>query len=150
MIADMLGVPREDRDRFRTWSTTLIQSNPTRGEFGPGLDAAAALYDYFASLPRRAPHAPPRRPHDRPRPRRGRRPAPQRGRASSGSASCCSSPATKPPPTCSPTAPWSLPTTPTADARLVDDPAGIPAAVEEPAALRLTRPGARAHPDPTG
>jgi cytochrome P450 len=50
VIADMLGVPREDRDRFRTWSTTLIQSNPTRGEFGPGLDAAAALYDYFASF----------------------------------------------------------------------------------------------------
>lgn len=50
VIADMLGVPREDRDRFRTWSTTLIQSNPTRGEFGAGLDAAAALYDYFAAF----------------------------------------------------------------------------------------------------
>ncbi|HEY0891207.1 MAG TPA: cytochrome P450 [Nocardioides sp.] len=50
VIADMLGVPREDRDRFRTWSTTLIQSNPIRGEFGPGLDAAAALYDYFTAF----------------------------------------------------------------------------------------------------
>ncbi len=50
VIADMLGVPREDRDRFRSWSTTLIQSNPTRGEFGPGLDAAAALYDYFSAF----------------------------------------------------------------------------------------------------
>ncbi|WP_310964080.1 cytochrome P450 [Nocardioides terrisoli] len=50
VIADMLGVPREDRDQFRTWSTTLIQSNPTRGEFGPGLDAAAALYEYFAAF----------------------------------------------------------------------------------------------------
>jgi len=50
VIADLLGVPREDRDRFRTWSTTLIQSNPTRGEFGPGLDAAAALYEYFAGF----------------------------------------------------------------------------------------------------
>ncbi len=50
VIADMLGVPREDRDRFRTWSTTLIQSNPTRGEFGAGLDAAAALYDYFKTF----------------------------------------------------------------------------------------------------
>lgn len=50
VIADMLGVPREDRGRFRTWSTTLIQSNPIRGEFGPGLDAAAALYDYFTSF----------------------------------------------------------------------------------------------------
>lgn len=50
VIADMLGVPREDRDRFRTWSTALIQSNPTRGEFGPGLDAAAALYEYFSAF----------------------------------------------------------------------------------------------------
>jgi len=50
VIADMLGVPREDRDRFRTWSTALIQSNPARGEFGPGLEAAAALYDYFRSF----------------------------------------------------------------------------------------------------
>ena len=50
VIADMLGVPRNDRDRFRTWSTTLIQSNPIRGEFGPGLDAAAALYEYFSTF----------------------------------------------------------------------------------------------------
>lgn len=50
VIADMLGVPREDRDQFRTWSTTLIQSNPTRGEFGPGLDAAASLYEYFSAF----------------------------------------------------------------------------------------------------
>ncbi|WP_244929371.1 cytochrome P450 [Nocardioides sp. W7] len=50
VIADMLGVPREDRDRFRTWSTTLVQSNPIRGEMGPGLDAAAALYDYFSTF----------------------------------------------------------------------------------------------------
>lgn len=50
VIADMLGVPREDRDQFRNWSTTLIQSNPTRGEFGPGLDAAAALYAYFTQF----------------------------------------------------------------------------------------------------
>lgn len=50
VIADMLGVPREDRDRFRAWSTTLIQGNPIRGEMGPGLEAAAALYDYFSSF----------------------------------------------------------------------------------------------------
>lgn len=50
VIADMLGVPRADRDRFRAWSTSLIQSNPTRGEFGPGLEAAAALYEYFTAF----------------------------------------------------------------------------------------------------
>ena len=48
VIADLLGVPRQDRGRFRTWSTTLVQANPAAGEFGPGLEAAAALYDYFA------------------------------------------------------------------------------------------------------
>jgi len=50
VIADMLGVPRDDQDRFRAWSTTLVQSNPIRGEIGTGVDAAAALYDYFASF----------------------------------------------------------------------------------------------------
>lgn len=50
VIADMLGVPRADRDRFRAWSTTLIQSNPTRGEFGSGLEAAASLYEYFSAF----------------------------------------------------------------------------------------------------
>jgi len=50
VIADMLGIPREDRDRFRAWSTTLIQGNPIRGEMGPGLEAAAALYDYFSTF----------------------------------------------------------------------------------------------------
>jgi cytochrome P450 len=50
VIADMLGVPREDHDRFRDWSTTLVQSNPIRGEMGVGMEAAAALYDYFATF----------------------------------------------------------------------------------------------------
>jgi len=50
VIADMLGVPRDDRDQFREWSTTLVQSNPVRGEFGAGLDAAAALYEYFTAF----------------------------------------------------------------------------------------------------
>ncbi|WP_445257320.1 cytochrome P450 [Nocardioides aurantiacus] len=50
VIADLLGVPRADRPQFRSWSTTLIQSNPVRGEFGEGLEAAAALYDYFTGF----------------------------------------------------------------------------------------------------
>jgi cytochrome P450 len=50
VIADMLGVPREDRDRFRAWSTTLVQSNPMLGEMGTGMEAAGALYDYFGSF----------------------------------------------------------------------------------------------------
>jgi cytochrome P450 len=47
VIADLLGVPREDRTQFRQWSNALVQSNPTRGETGEALAAAAAIYGYF-------------------------------------------------------------------------------------------------------
>lgn len=50
VIADLLGIPRDDRDRFRAWSTTLVQGNPLRGASGSGLEAATALYDYFTSF----------------------------------------------------------------------------------------------------
>ncbi len=51
VIADLLGgIPREDRQQFRQWSSTLIQSNPARGEVAEGLAAAAAVYAYFADF----------------------------------------------------------------------------------------------------
>ncbi|OBG89895.1 MULTISPECIES: cytochrome P450 [unclassified Mycobacterium] len=50
VIADLLGVPREDRQQFRQWSSTLIQSNPAHGEVAEGLAAAAAVYGYFADF----------------------------------------------------------------------------------------------------
>ena len=50
VIADLLGVPREDRAQFRQWSSTLIQSNPAHGEVGEGLAAAASVYAYFADF----------------------------------------------------------------------------------------------------
>jgi cytochrome P450 len=50
VIADLLGVPREDRQQFREWSSTLIQSNPAHGEVAEGLAAAAAVYAYFADF----------------------------------------------------------------------------------------------------
>jgi len=50
VIADLLGVPRQDRQQFRQWSSTLIQSNPARGEVADGLAAAAAVYGYFADF----------------------------------------------------------------------------------------------------
>ena len=50
VIADLLGVPREDRGQFREWSSTLVASNPTRGEMGAGLAAAASMYAYFADF----------------------------------------------------------------------------------------------------
>lgn len=50
VIADLLGVPREDRTRFRQWSNALVQSNPSRGETGEALAAAAAIYGYFTDF----------------------------------------------------------------------------------------------------
>lgn len=50
VIADLLGVPRSDRDQFRAWSSTLVQANPLLDLAGPGLAAAASLYEYFADF----------------------------------------------------------------------------------------------------
>ncbi|OBF88072.1 cytochrome [Mycobacterium sp. 852002-51163_SCH5372311] len=50
VIADLLGVPREDRGQFRQWSNAMVQSNPARGETGEGLAAAAAIYGYFTDF----------------------------------------------------------------------------------------------------
>ncbi|BBY05857.1 cytochrome P450 [Mycobacterium noviomagense] len=50
VIADLLGIPRGDRELFRQWSTALIQANPTRGHSRAGLAAAAAVYAYFADF----------------------------------------------------------------------------------------------------
>jgi len=50
VIADLLGVPPEDRDQFRQWSSDLVQSNPTRGQTADGLAAAASMYGYFAEF----------------------------------------------------------------------------------------------------
>lgn len=51
MIADLLGVPRQDREQFRQWSkNTVVQSNPTRGDGRKGGAAAAAIYGYFADF----------------------------------------------------------------------------------------------------
>lgn len=51
VISDLLGVPREDRDQFRAWSSALAQADPSSAEsMRPMLAAAAALYGYFAEL----------------------------------------------------------------------------------------------------
>lgn len=49
VIADLLGIPREDRDQFRQWSNIMVQSNPFRG-VGEGFAAAASMYSYFADF----------------------------------------------------------------------------------------------------
>jgi len=49
VIAELLGVPAEDRDQFRAWSSTLVQADPLSGS-RDGLAAAASLYGYFAGF----------------------------------------------------------------------------------------------------
>jgi len=50
VIADLLGVPGEDRHQFREWSTALVQARPDEQPGGPGMSAAAALYSYFGAF----------------------------------------------------------------------------------------------------
>jgi cytochrome P450 len=45
VIADMMGIPRDDLQQFRAWSSDLVQASAKSRK---GLEAAAALYEYFA------------------------------------------------------------------------------------------------------
>jgi cytochrome P450 len=50
VIADLLGVPREDRDQFRQWSRMLVQADPTHGQTADALSAMASMYNYFTDF----------------------------------------------------------------------------------------------------
>ena len=51
VIADLLGVPREDRKAFRQWSDQIIQDNPDDPVAAArAMDGLASLLDYFADL----------------------------------------------------------------------------------------------------
>jgi cytochrome P450 len=50
VIADLMGVPREDRDQFRQWSSLLVQADPTRGQTTDALSAMASMYGYFTDF----------------------------------------------------------------------------------------------------
>lgn len=51
VIADLLGVPREDRNAFRGWSSALVQADPGSSEgSATALGAATSLYEYFAAF----------------------------------------------------------------------------------------------------
>lgn len=51
VIADLLGIPRVDREQFRAWSSTLVQGDPSSPEaMQSALAAAASLYEYFAAF----------------------------------------------------------------------------------------------------
>jgi cytochrome P450 len=51
VIADMLGVPREDREQFRVWSTALVTTDIEAAQpLRSNLAAAAALYEYFSAF----------------------------------------------------------------------------------------------------
>lgn len=52
-IAELLGVPVEDRDRFRAWASDLVQLlDPLQGSGGgrPMIDATREIFDYFRPL----------------------------------------------------------------------------------------------------
>jgi cytochrome P450 len=52
-IAEMLGVPAEDRERFRAWSQDLVQLlDPIQGHGGaaPMMKASHAIFEYFRPL----------------------------------------------------------------------------------------------------
>ena len=61
VIADLLGVPRQDRKQFRQWSDQLVQDNPDdTAAAASALEGAANLMGYFEGLiadRRRAPRA---------------------------------------------------------------------------------------------
>lgn len=46
VIADMIGIPRDDLEQFRIWSSILVQANARSRD---GLNAATSLYNYFDS-----------------------------------------------------------------------------------------------------
>lgn len=48
VIAEMLGVPSEDRDRFKVWSDAMIQAATAPGDDTYAL--AAELWEYFAKI----------------------------------------------------------------------------------------------------
>jgi hypothetical protein len=51
VIADLLGVPREDRKEFRQWSDRMIQDNPDDPEAAArAMEGGASLLAYFADL----------------------------------------------------------------------------------------------------
>jgi hypothetical protein len=51
VIADLLGVPREDRKAFRHWSDQLIQDNPDDPTaMAMAMEGGASLLAYFADL----------------------------------------------------------------------------------------------------
>ncbi|MGD9620688.1 MAG: cytochrome P450 [Mycolicibacterium sp.] len=60
VIADLLGVPAEDRDLFRLWSSQLVQVDVNHGQTTDALAAAASIYAYFTDFlaeRRRSPRA---------------------------------------------------------------------------------------------
>ena len=51
VIADLLGVPREDRKQFRHWSDQLVQDNPDdTAAAASAIEGAASLMGYFGGL----------------------------------------------------------------------------------------------------
>lgn len=51
IIAEFLGVPGEDRDKFRKWSDAAVRQDPSvPGTQKEGAESARALYEYFGQV----------------------------------------------------------------------------------------------------
>jgi cytochrome P450 len=50
VIAEMLGVPAEDRSTFRTWSDAVIASADTGGNTPESMEAVGSVFGYFLQL----------------------------------------------------------------------------------------------------
>jgi cholest-4-en-3-one 26-monooxygenase len=80
VIAELLGVPQEDRHRMFDWSNQMVGSEDPEYQLQAemAMTAAMELYAYAAELFGQEADRPPRRPHERAHHRRGGRRAPQR------------------------------------------------------------------------
>jgi cytochrome P450 len=50
VIAELLGIPAEDRDRFRVWSNTFVSPSLSEEEFGTFLEHTQAFLTYLTEL----------------------------------------------------------------------------------------------------
>ena len=110
LIGDLLGIPQNERGPLRDWSLKILGAlEPvlTKEQFDGGVNAVAEFKDYLRDLVARPPAGQPQRkrrnPLDPDRRQRDRRAAAAATGCPSSSfcttASSCSTPATRPPPT---------------------------------------------------
>ena len=55
VIAELLGIPAEDQDRFRAWTTIARSTRPSEGNIEPIRRPASGSIEYLEELLRAAP-----------------------------------------------------------------------------------------------